>query len=136
VLYDVDWSCSHGGAVVIVACRVLESARKIKDALFYSLSGLRFLWSERAFKQELILGFLLAIIEFFRETRCAVLIYIFSSYVMVLILEAVNSAIEATIDRVGTSQHNLSKKAKDIGSATVLISIIHLGIVWTISWFM
>jgi diacylglycerol kinase (ATP) len=101
-----------------------------------SLSGLKFLISERAFRQELYVGAVLLIVECCRSTSAAVLCYISVSYVLVLLTEAINSAVEATIDRIGLEKHQLSKKAKDIGSAAVLIALIHLGIAWVISFFL
>jgi diacylglycerol kinase (ATP) len=121
--------------ITVVVDSLLKNVIKTKDAVFYSLSGLKFLLNERAFRHELYLGFLLIIIELFRKTPAAMLLYMFSSYVIVLISEAANTAIESTIDRISASQHELSKRAKDIGSAAVFISIVHLVAVWIVSWF-
>jgi diacylglycerol kinase (ATP) len=52
--------------------------------------------------------------------------------VLVIIIELLNSAIEATVDRISLDDHNLAKRAKDIGSAAVLISLVNLIIVWTL----
>ncbi|MDR1365274.1 MAG: diacylglycerol kinase [Holosporales bacterium] len=107
-----------------------------RDALLNSVSGIRFLISERAFRQELYVGLVLIAVELFRSSSVFMLLYIFASYFLVLLMEAVNSAIETTIDRIGLERHPLSKKAKDIGSAAVLISIIHLCIAWMTSFFL
>lgn len=106
----------------------------IKGAFFYSISGIRYLMKERAFRQELGIGIILIIIESFRNNSHQMALYLFSSYILILILEAVNSAIEATIDRISLEKHELSKKAKDIGSSFVFIAMVHFGIVWLISW--
>ena len=58
----------------------------------------------------------------------------FSAYVLILLAEAINSAIETTSDRISPEKHELSKKAKDIASAAVFIAIIHFAIVWILSW--
>lgn len=107
----------------------------IKQAFSHSMDGIARLLKERAFKQELVLGFLLFIIEIFRNSALATWAYLFASYVMVLLAEAINTAIEAAIDRIGMEKHELSKAAKDIGSAAVFIALTHLGIIWLCSWF-
>lgn len=108
----------------------------IKNAFFYSLSGLRYLLRERAFKQELCCGIILFFIEIFRNTPLAFLLYLFSSYMLILLIEALNSGIEAAIDRISPEKHELSKKAKDIGSAAVFIAMLHFGVIWIISFFL
>ncbi|MBQ7524560.1 MAG: diacylglycerol kinase [Alphaproteobacteria bacterium] len=108
--------------------------RAIKNALFYSLSGLRYLLRERAFSQELAVFISLAVVELFRNTPLLWRLYMFSAYVLILLAEAMNSAIETTVDRVSLGKHELSKKAKDIASAAVFIAIIHFAIVWILSW--
>ncbi|MDR1233740.1 MAG: diacylglycerol kinase [Holosporales bacterium] len=114
----------------------MKSILAIKYAFLYSIDGLRILLKERAFRQELILGFILGIIEYlFGDKPTLVLLYLLGSYFLVLITECINSAIEIVVDRISIEQHPLSKKAKDLGSLAVLISLIHLGIAWTISWF-
>ena len=52
------------------------------------------------------------------------------SLLLVLLVELLNSAIEATVDRISLEDHHLAKRAKDIGSAAVLISLVHVGLVW------
>ncbi|MDR2458606.1 MAG: diacylglycerol kinase [Holosporales bacterium] len=101
-----------------------------------SISGLKFLVSERAFRQELYVGVALVVVELCRSSSAMVLCYIAISYILVLLTEAINSAIEATIDRISLEKHHLSKKAKDIGSAAVLIAIMHLCIAWVVSFFL
>lgn len=106
----------------------------IINAYSYSISGMKYLLRERAFLQELILGCVIFSIELFRSSMPIMRVYLFSSYVIVLIAEAVNTAVEATINRISLEKHELSKKAKDIGSAAVFIALIHLGIVWLLPW--
>ena len=114
--------------------KFIENLFAINGAFFYSLSGLSYLMKERAFRQELGVGIILIFIEIFRNNSHQMALYLFSSYFLILILEGVNSAIEATIDRVGLEKHELSKKAKDIGSSVVFIAMVHFGIIWLISW--
>ena len=106
----------------------------LKNALKYSVDGLKYLIKERAFKQELLFGVVLIIIELFRPSDEMVL-YVFSAYFFILLSEALNSAIEACIDRISVEKHELSKKAKDIGSAAVFLAILHFSVVWCVSWF-
>ena len=112
-----------------------RNAYTIKDALLHSMCGIRFLIEERAFRQNIILGIILLIFETLRHTSPAMRMYLFTSYCIVLIMECFNTAIEATIDRISLEKHELSKKAKDLGSATVFLSLLHLGIAWILSWF-
>lgn len=108
----------------------------IINAYLYSISGMKYLLKERAFLQELILGCVILLIELFRSSTPIMRIYLFSSYVIVLIAEALNTAVEATINRISLEKHELSKQAKDIGSAAVFIALTHLGIVWLLPWLM
>lgn len=108
----------------------------IKNAFFYTLNGLKYLIRERPFRQELGVFVILICIEFFKNTSLSMLMYLFSSYFLILISEAINSAIEAAIDRIGKEKHELSKKAKDIGSAFVFLAMFHFGIVWILSFIL
>lgn len=113
----------------------LKNIVAIKNAFFYSISGIKYLLKERAFKQELFCGVILSFIELFRNTSFAMLLYLFSSFVLILLAEALNSAIEAVVDRISIEKHELSKKAKDIGSAAVFVVMLHFVIVWIFSFF-
>ena len=97
----------------------------LNKSLKHSWHGLKALMSERAFKQELILGLLVLVVAYIQGFQ----LYIFSSYCLVLITEALNTGIECAIDRVSTESHPISKKAKDVASFAVLISLIHLIVV-------
>ena len=102
---------------------------KLINAFIYSLSGIKFLLKERAFVQELVLGVFLSVILYFSRNTLAEIMYILSSYFLVLITEALNTSIETVVDRISLEQNPLSKKAKDIGSAAVFLSFLHFGIV-------
>lgn len=105
--------------------------KRVWNALFYSFAGLRSAWKhEDAFRQESILAmlmiplaFLLTHVALERATMIAVVL-------LVLIVELINSAIEATVDRISLENHRLAKRAKDIGSAAVLIALINVLAVW------
>ena len=104
---------------------------RIFYALIYSINGLRAAFKhEAAVRQESILigiGVLVAL--FLPVTLVEKLLLIFSLS-LVLIVELVNSAIEAVVDRISTVQHELSGRAKDIGSAAVFISLTLATLVW------
>ncbi len=97
--------------------------KKLINAYIYSISGIRFLLKERAFSQELVVGiFVLLFIHFVDNCRT----YVFSAYMLVLVVEAVNTSIERVVDRISKDAHPLSREVKDISSAAVFISIINL----------
>ena len=107
----------------------MKNITAIFKAFLYSMSGLKFLLKERAFKQELILSLILTPLIFIFNISTIMRLYVISALFLVLILEAVNTAIEVTINRIGVEFHELSKIAKDIGSAFVFLALTHLGIV-------
>ena len=113
-------------------CRFFELFRGWRKAFFCSMDGWRYLSVERPFRQELVLGVFLIAFEMFKHSSISARLYLFSSYIFVLISEGFNSAIESSVDRVGKEKHELSKKAKDIGSFVVLLSLMHLGIVFCV----
>ena len=107
--------------------------RRISNAFFYSLSGLQACYkTEQAFRQELVLFIVLCPIPFFLNITSSSKALLVLSLILVLIAELINSAIEALADRISTEQHELIKKAKDIGSAVVLVSILAAMLVWLI----
>lgn len=107
--------------------------KRIWLAFLYSLAGLKAAWrDEPAFRQEMVLALVLLPVAFMVDASPAERALMVLSVFVVLTVELVNSAIEATIDRVGPEIHPLSKKAKDAGSAAVLISLIAAAAVWAI----
>lgn len=110
-------------------CGLIMYFDKLLNAFFYSLSGIKFLLQERAFLQEIMLGVILFVLMFFSQNTKAEILYIFSSYCLVLITESLNTCIETVVDRISSEKNLLSKKAKDIGSAAVFFALVHLGIV-------
>ncbi len=105
--------------------------RRVFNALFYSMDGLSAAFRcEDAFRQEVMLAALLLPLAFFLENSGVGRALMTGSVLLVLIVELVNSAIEATVDRVSLEDHRLSKRAKDIGSAAVLIALINVILVW------
>lgn len=106
---------------------------RIINAAGYSFQGLTAAFrNEAAFRQELALVVLLTLIAFWLDISRIETAILIASLLLVIIVELLNSAIEAIVDRVGSEHHELSGRAKDIGSAAVLISLINVVVVWTI----
>lgn len=110
---------------------------RILDATKYSWQGLKGAWlGEAAFRQELALAVLLVPLAFVLGDTTSEIAIMLLTLGVVLIAELANSAIEAVVDRIGSEQHPLSGRAKDIGSAMVFIALLFTGIVWgTICYF-
>ena len=105
--------------------------RRVWNALHYSLAGLRAAFAcEDAFRQEAMLAALLIPASFLLPVSGVGRGLMIASVVLVLIVELLNSAIEAVVDRVSLDHHHLSKRAKDIGSAAVLLALCNVVVVW------
>ena len=101
------------------------------NATQYSLSGLAAAARhEDAFRQELILVAVLTPIALWLGNTGAERALLIGSLILVLIVELLNSAVEAAVDRISFENHRLAKRAKDIGSAAVMLSLANAGIVW------
>lgn len=106
--------------------------KRIRNALFYSLAGFRAAWRhEAAFRQEAMLAILLLPAAWWLARTPLELALLVGSCLLVLIVELLNSALEALTDRVGLERHELSGRAKDLGSAAVLLSLVLVGCVWS-----
>ncbi len=112
---------SRGGAGrLVAACR-------------YSIDGLRAAWrAEAAFRQELVLCALLAPVALWLPISALEKLALIGVLVLLLVVELLNSALEAVVDRVGLERHDLSKRAKDLGSAAVMLVLLLAGLTWTI----
>jgi diacylglycerol kinase (ATP) len=105
--------------------------RRVWNAFHYSLSGLRAAYTcEDAFRQEALLAALLIPLALYLPVSGVARALMISSVLLVLVVELLNSAIEATVDRISLDNHRLAKRAKDIGSAAVLFSLINVMVVW------
>ena len=105
--------------------------RRILRATKFSLQGLAQAWQhEAAFRQELVLVLLLAPVAVWLGQTALERAVLIGCCLIVLIVELINSAIEAAIDRHGDEHHELSGRAKDMGSAAVFISLLLVGLVW------
>ena len=103
---------------------------RLRHATGYSLAGLRAGWGEQAFRQEVCLAAVLLPLAFWLGRGWVETALLAATVVLVLITELLNSGIEAAIDRIGPELHDLSKRAKDMGSAAVLLSLLLCGAVW------
>lgn len=115
----------------------LQKSRKglnrVWHALGYSLAGLRAGWLETAFRQEAVASAILLPTAFWLGKTWVEVVLLAGSVVMVMIIELLNTGIETAIDRVGPEWHDLSKRAKDMGSAAVLLSLLLCAGTWTLA---
>jgi len=105
--------------------------RRLINAAGYSFSGLAAAARhEDAFRQELILAAVMVPLGLWLGDSGVARALLVGSVLLVLIVELLNSAIEATVDRVSLDDHDLAKRAKDIGSAAVLVALVNVAVVW------
>jgi diacylglycerol kinase (ATP) len=107
--------------------------KRLINACFFSAAGFKATWKhEEAFRQEVML-FVVAtpLAIWLGETPVEKLLLI-GSMVLVLLVELLNSAVEAVVDRVGYEHHELSGRAKDIGSAAVTLSLVWAAVTWAL----
>ncbi len=108
-----------------------QGIRRIINAAGYSMAGLiSAVKNEAAFRQELVLFTILIPLSFWIGKTALEIAMLIGSCLIVMITELLNSAVEAAIDRISDEHHILSKQAKDMGSAAVLLSFLLVGIVW------
>lgn len=109
---------------------------RIFKAFGYSLEGLKSAFcSEPAFVIEVFAFIIFTPIACLLPVSLVFKALMISSLFLVLIIELGNSAIEAVVDRISLEHHPLSKKAKDIGSAAVLLSLINAGVIWAMALY-
>jgi len=103
---------------------------RLWHAAGFSLAGLRAGWSETAFRQEVLAAAVLLPAAFWLGTGWVETALLAGSVLIVMVTELLNTAIEAAVDRVGPEWHDLSKRAKDMGSAAVLLSLVLCSGIW------
>ncbi|MFY9510867.1 MAG: diacylglycerol kinase [Rubrivivax sp.] len=104
---------------------------RVLHAAGYSLEGLRAAYrNESAFRQEFWLATVLLPLAFWLGSSWVEVALLAGSVLLVLIVELLNSAVEATVDRVSFELHDLSKRAKDFGSAAVMLALLLAGGIW------
>ena len=107
--------------------------KRLINAIGYSFSGFKAAFqNEDAFRQEVFLTIILVPLAFYIANNSLEIVLLLFSTLLVPIVELLNSAIEATVDRISLEQHKLAKRAKDIGSAAVFLSLVNLFAVWLI----
>jgi diacylglycerol kinase (ATP) len=105
--------------------------KRLVNAFSYSIAGtLAAFKHEDAFRQEVFLAVILTPVAlYFGETATHQALMI-SSLLFIIVVELLNSSIEATVDRISVKHHKLAKRAKDIGSAAVFFSLINAAVIW------
>jgi diacylglycerol kinase (ATP) len=107
--------------------------RRILRAVSYSLAGLRAAYRhEHAFRQECLLALVLLPIAGVAPVGGVGKALMAGSVLLVLIVELLNSALEAAVDRISLEDHLLAKRAKDIGSAAVFMSLVNVALIWVL----
>lgn len=107
--------------------------RRVLLALRYSWQGLRQAWRRQAaLRYEVFLSLLIVPLGWFLGRNGAERALLVGSWLLVLLVEIINSAIETVVDRIGSELHELSGHAKDLGSAAVLCSLILAGTIWAL----
>jgi diacylglycerol kinase (ATP) len=108
-----------------------KGMERLYRALGWSMSGLKATFvHEAAFRQELLLCLICAPLAFYIGKTGVEKSLLLGSLLLILIVELLNSAIEATVDRISEEQHDLAGRAKDMGSAAVFLSLVNAGVIW------
>jgi diacylglycerol kinase (ATP) len=109
---------------------------RLIDATAYSAKGIRACWqNEAAFRQEVILFVVLLPLSLFVARSIEQWLLLMAPLLLLLIVELLNTAVENVVDRIGHELHDLSGRAKDMGSAAVLICLVMAGLSWfSIAW--
>ena len=105
--------------------------RRLMNAFGYSIAGtLAAFKHEDAFRQEVILTAILTPVAIYYGETAIDQALMISSLLLIIIVELLNSSIEATVDRISVKHHKLAKRAKDIGSAAVFFSLVNAAVIW------
>ena len=106
---------------------------RLWNAFGYSLAGFRAAYKhEDAFRQEVLLAAILIPLALWLPVSSLGKALMIASVLLVLMVELLNSAVEATVDRISLDRHDLAKRAKDIGSSAVLVSLVNAAAVWAL----
>lgn len=104
---------------------------RLWNALHYSFEGFKAAYQhEDAFRQEVLMSMVLIPLGVYLGKNGVERALLLGSVLLVIMVELLNSAVEATVDRISLENHRLAKRAKDIGSAAVLASLVSLAAVW------
>jgi diacylglycerol kinase (ATP) len=104
---------------------------RVISAAGYSMQGIKAAWiNEAAIRQEISAAILLTLVAIFLPVTPIERTLLIASLLIVVIVELLNSAVEAAVDRIGSELHELSGRAKDIGSAAVFVALLLVALVW------
>lgn len=104
---------------------------RLWNALGYSRDGIKAAWrNEAAFREEILLAAIAIPLAIFLGKTGVDRALLIGSIILILIVEILNSAIEAVVDKASPEKHELAKRAKDMGSAAVLFSLLNAAVVW------
>jgi len=110
-----------------------KGVKRIVNACLFSMAGFKAVWEhEEAFRQEVCLLIVAIPVALWLTGNNIERVLLIGSVVVVLLVELFNSAIEATIDRIGLEHHELSGRAKDIGSSAVMLSLALAAFTWAL----
>ena len=112
-----------------------KGLNRVWHALGYSVAGLRAGWGEIAFRQEAIASVILLPAAFWLGSNWVEVVLLAGTVILIMIVELLNTGIETAIDRIGPEWHDLSKRAKDMGSAAVLLSLLLCALTWCLAIF-
>ena len=105
----------------------------IKNAFIYTFAGLKAAWkNELAFRGEVVVVTIMLPLGIWLGRSAVERALLIASILLILLTELLNSALEAVVDRIGPERHELSKRAKDMGSAAAFISMVTAALVWII----
>lgn len=125
----------HPDREPVNAQKLRTGASRMWHAFGYSLAGLRSGWGETAFRQEALAALVMVPLAFWLGQTWVETALLAGSVLLVMMVELLNTGIETAIDRIGPEWHDLSKRAKDMGSAAVLLSLLLcLGIWLAAAW--
>ncbi|MFT5933045.1 MAG: diacylglycerol kinase (ATP) [Hydrogenophaga sp.] len=124
------------GREAVNAQKLRTGLGRMRHAFGYSLAGLRAGWAETAFRQEALAALVMLPTAFWLGQSWVEVALLAGTVLLVMVVELLNTSIEAAIDRIGPEWHELSKRSKDMGSAAVLLSLLlcagtWLAAVWT-----
>jgi diacylglycerol kinase (ATP) len=107
--------------------------KRLLCAMTYTRAGLGWAWrKEAAFRQELLLAIVLSPLAWYLGKSGLERAVLIGALILVLVVELINTAVEAVVDRFGDGHHELSKAAKDLGSAAVFVSLVNVIVVWAL----
>lgn len=112
------------------AQKLRSGVSRMWHAFGYSVAGLRSGWGETAFRQEAIAAMVMIPVAFWLGQSWVETALLAGSVMLVMVVELLNTGIETAIDRIGPEWHDLSKRAKDMGSAAVLLSLVLCVAIW------